>query len=233
MQHNASERGNVLVIILIGIVLFVGLIFAISKNWAGISSMSTQEQARLSAVELLQYGNGLRPIVDRMLLLGGVSDTNTSGNGILFSASGANAAYGAVGAQPTTEIFNSSGGNAVYMTPSPATCLSTCSYEFSGQYTVTGVGSDSKSELVMLVVDIPQNICEKANSLLSLGWAGVPAGGALTLTRFNGTNYGDLGGANPITLTGGANEFVGKRAFCYRESAGAQRYIYLHVIRAR
>lgn len=234
MIYNSSSRGNALFLILIAVALFAALSFAFTSGSRNSGSIAGKEQARLRADEVIGYGNGLRVIVDRMILLGGASDINTGGNGVLFSASGANAAYGAVGAQPGTEVFNASGGKAAYQNPSPEICLSSpCSYEFTGQYTVTGVGSDGASELSMLVVDIDPLVCQAMNNTLGLGWSSIPMGGALTLTRFNGTNYGDAGGANPITLTGGANEFAGKRAFCYQESGGAKRYIYLHVLRAR
>jgi hypothetical protein len=209
---SSSRNGNMLFIILIAVMLFGALAYVLTRHWGGFSSISTQEQARLFATDTIQYANSLRPVIDKMLLIGGVSDTNTSGNGLLFAAAGAHA-----------------DGKTSYLAPPAGACLGACAYEFSGQYTVTGVGSNSRPELAMLLINVTKDFCEKANQVLNLGWSSVPAGGTLTLTRFNGTNYG----VNPVTLTGGANEFVGKRAFCYRESGGGQRYIYLHVLRGR
>ncbi len=231
MRPNTFTRGNAVFIILIAISLFGGLSYALTQNWRGIDSTTTEEQARLTATELIQHGNTLRPIIDRMMLLNNVLDTNTSGTGILFAATGANAAYGVPGAQAETELFHAYGGKAPYQKPPSNACVSSsCAYEFSGQYTVTGVKNNSNPELVMLVIDIKQAVCEKINNLLNTGWASIPTDGDLTLTRFSGSNYG---GANAVTLTGGANEFVNKRTFCYRESGGSQRYIYLNVVRAR
>ncbi|MFH1158860.1 MAG: hypothetical protein V1721_08320 [Pseudomonadota bacterium] len=230
MRHDPSVRGNAVFLILIVILLFAALSFAITQNWRGIDATATEEQARLTAAELIQYGIGLRPVIDRMMLLDGVSDTNTSGAGILFSAAGADAAYGVPGAQAATELFHVGGGKARYQLPPPDACVSSCAYEFSGQYTVTGVGTNGNPELVMLVIDVTLAVCEKANDLLNTGWSTIPAGGDLTLTRFSGSNYG---GGSAITLTGGSSEFVNKKAFCYRETGGTQRYIYLHVVRAR
>lgn len=230
MLHRNPARGNALFLVLLGVVLFAALSFAVIKGWSGGGKATTGEQSRLTAAELIQYGNGLRIIADRLMLMNGVSDTNASGNGILFSATGANAAYGAAGAQPATEIFHASGGGAIYQAPPADACLSACAYEFTGQYTVTGVGSNARPELAMIVIDIPQDVCQKANAILGHGWATVPTGGALTLVRFSGSNYG---GGSAVTLTGGGNEFVGKRAFCYRESTGGERYIYLQTIRGR
>jgi len=225
MHLHASVRGNAVFLILIGIALMAALIFVVSKNWGSTNSGAAREQARLNADSLVEYGNGLRVPIDRMLLLGGVTDTN-----IWFAATGADAAYGAVGAHAAAEVFNAAGGTATYQTPPPAACLSACAYEFTGQYTVTGLGT-SAPELAMLVVDVAPLVCQKANDILGTRWATIPTGGVLTtLARFDGGAYG---AATAITLTGASNEFVGKAAFCYRESGAPSRYIYLHVIRVR
>lgn len=230
MRQTAAQRGNVLILVLIAAALFAALSFAVTKDWGTSSNMAAQEQARTYAAEMIQFGNNLRVAVDKMMLLGGVAELNGSGNGLLFSAPGANAAYGVAGAQPATEIFNPAGGKVAYLSPQPGACASACAYEFSGQYTVTGVGDDAKPELVMLVANVSKHVCETINATTNPSWTSVPTGGALTLDRFDGTAFG---GGNAITLTGGGNEFVGKRSFCYKESAGAGRYIFVHVLRAR
>ena len=206
-------------IVFIAIGLFGALCFIMARDNGGNMTAMSSEQARLNAAEIIQYGNSLRQIVDRMMLLGGVSDTDSpAGAGILFDAPGA-------GSTPLTrELFESTGGNAAYMAPPPGACNSTCAYVFSGQYTVTGVGSDANPELTMLLVDVPQQVCQMVNTVLGLGSA-IPTGTALTtVAPFNGTNYG---AATAITLAGG------QRALCYQEATGAGRYIYVNVIRAR
>lgn len=225
MTRHRSTRGNAMFLILIGVIMFAALIYAISSNWRTSGSIATVQQASLNADDLIEYGNGLRLPINRMLQLGGVTDTN-----IWFAATGADPAYGAVGANPTAEVFNASGGTATYQTPPAAACKSTCVYDFTGQYSITGVGT-SAPELVMLAIDIDATVCQKVNDLLKTGWTTVPVDATLTsLVRFNGSTYGS---SPAITLTGASNEFVGKQSFCYRETGGSQRYIYLHVIRVR
>lgn len=226
-------RGNIIFIVLLAVMLFAALAFVISKDWGQSSNIPSQEQARLDASEMISYGTAIRPVIDRMILLSGASDINTSGTGILFAAPNAHADYGTAGTQPTTEVFHASGGKLTYQAPPQSACVSACAYEFTGQYTVTGVGDNGKSELAMVVPNLTQTTCEKVNSLQNLGWASVPTGGVLALARFDGTNYGDNGGPDPVTLTGAGNAFVGKRTFCYRESGGGQRYILLMVVRGR
>lgn len=228
-------NGNAVFYVLIVVLLFALLSFAMTTNRSNIEIISQKEQSRLQANEMIEYGSSLRDIIEKMILLGRASDTNAGGKGILFSSPDADPAYGVPNVQPATEIFNAAGGKAFYQKPSPELCKTPgCVYEFTGQYTVTGVLNDAKSELSMIVADINPIVCQMVNDLLSHGWATIPTGPVLTaVTRFDGLNYGDLGGANPLTLTGASNEFVGKRTLCYQEDAGLGRYIFLYVLRSR
>ncbi len=190
------------------------------KDNGGSRNALTQDEARVNATEMIQYGNSLRPLIDKMLLMGGVLDTDTpSGSGILFDPPGA-------GVAPLTrELFDAAGGNAPYMTPPPAACLSTCAYVFSGQYTMTGAESDSNPELALLLVNVSQPVCQMINVVLGLG-STIPTGSPLTVvTPFNGTNYG---AATAVTLAANSS-----RALCYQETGAGGRYIYVNVIRAR
>ena len=204
--------------VLIGIALFAALSYAITRNSKGSNYILNDGEARTVAEGIIQYGDSLRPIIDKMMLLNGISDTDSpAGSGILFDLPGA-------GTAPLTrELFDPTGGNAPYMVPPLQACLSTCAYVFSGQYTLTGVGSGSNPDLVMLLVNIPQNTCKAINVILGNGTT-IPTGAALTTTTaFNGTNYG----TNPVSLT------TSYHSLCYQESTGAVRYIYVNVIRAR
>jgi hypothetical protein len=201
------------------VALFAAIAYAVTRGGRGSQTMLTTEQARIAATEITEYGSSLRPIIDRMLLLGGVLDTDSTptGAGILFDPPGS-------GITPLTrEVFDPSGGNVPYMTPPPEACNSTCAYVFSGQYTLTGVGTGTNPDLTMLLVDVPEEVCQMVNVVLGLG-ASIPTGGALTPVPFTGTNYG---GANAITLV------TSSHALCYQEASGAGRYIYMNVIRAR
>jgi len=188
----------------------------------------TTEEARTTASEIVQYGDSLRPLIDKMLLMNGISDTNTSGNGILFDAPGTGSGTA------TQELFNPSGGNAPYVTPPPHACLSTCSYVFSGQYTFTGAGySGTNAELAMVLAHVPLQVCQMVNVIVGLSGATTtsspPVYGALTDTpvAFNNTsNYGTLSG-DAINIS------TSSHALCYQEGSGAGPYIYVNAVRAR
>ena len=206
-----------MILILGAVVLFAILSYVVTSSSKGSQLTMTADEARLTADEIVQYGNGLRPLVDKMMLMNGVLDTDSpAGSGILFDAPGS-------GSAPLTrELFDPTGGNAPYTAPPPAACSSTCAYVFSGQYTLSGVGPNPA--LSMLLVGVPQQVCQMINVNMGLGTT-IPTGGTLTtLTPFNGTNYG---AATAITLA------TSSHALCYKESSGAGRYIYVNVIRAR
>ena len=121
-------------------------------------------------------------------------------------------------------MFDPNGGNAPYITPPAQACNSTCSYVFTGQYTFTGVGGGVNPELSMVLVNIPETVCQQINIIAGVG-STIPTGGALTsAVAFTGSNYG---AAPAIALATAA------RALCYQESVAPSRYIYVNVIRAR
>jgi len=232
-KKNSHHSGNAIFFILIGVVMFAALIFTMTRGMNTSNKLTTEEEANLAATEVLSYGNTIRTVVEQLLLLKGASDINTGGNGILFSAPSASIDYGTFGDQPSTEIFNTLGGKVIYQIPAASICSISCKYEFTGQYTITGVGGDTKAELALVVAGMDSNVCKRTNSMLGHKWSYIPTGSELTLTRFDGLNYSDNGGANPITLTGGSNEFVAQRAFCYQESTGGRRNILVYVIKPR
>lgn len=228
--QSKAEGGNVLFIILICVALFGALGFAIGSGRDNLSRAGDTEETRLTATNIVQYGNTLSSGMQKLIRIAAAEDTNANSRGIIFAASGANAAYGTVGSQPATELFHSNGGGLIYAAPPPAACVtSICAYEFVAQYNIAGVGTAALAEVTMVLVDVQEDVCKLLNSVAKSGLSAIPTGGALTLTRFNGTTYYDSGPSS-IALAGG---FSGKKAFCYKESSGAGRYIYVHVIRAR
>jgi hypothetical protein len=230
-NHPDNARGNVLLIIMIAIVLFAALAFAITSNRNDMQHVATAEEAMLSATEMIQHGDSLRVIIDKMISVDGVEDTNANSNGLLFAHANANVAYGNVATQPTTQVFGVSGGGINYIAPPPLACGSPCgAYEFTGQITVQDVETTAP-DLAMVLTGIEINICEQVNQLQKTGLTSIPTEDPLTLTRFTGT----YGGAQAITLSGAGNVLAGKRSFCYKESGGggSNRYIFVHVLRGR
>lgn len=233
-QCTGRQRGNALIMVLIGVALFAALTFAVMGSRDGSVSRTGKEDLSTTASEMISYANSLRTLTDKMLMLDNVQETNAGGNGILFAAAGAHADYGVPGTQPRTEIFHASGGGSMYVTPPAGACASACAYEFTGQMLVTDVNSNARYELALVVPGLTLALCQQINKNLQRGWTTVPTEDTLSLERFNG-KYGEDGTfpGNQITLTGTSNEFNGLRTFCYREAGGGQRYIFVNILRGR
>jgi hypothetical protein len=220
-RRNHSARGNALLLILIAVALFAALNYAIFRDRNDLKNPATRENALMGASEILQYGQTVRVTLTKMIGVNGVPDTTPT----LFAAAGAHAAYGVPGTDASSEVFSNTGGAVFYSAPLATLCSSACAYEFTGQITVTGVGANPA--LAMTVFNVDPEVCLQINIMQKSGLTSVPTGAALaTLDRFSGV----YGGANAITL-GGA--MTGVRGFCYQESSGAQRYIFVYVLRVR
>lgn len=232
ITYKNSQKGNAVFLVLIGIGLFALLVFVISKGSRDAGNMELQEKDNLYASEITSYGNAIKNSMDQMIMIKDIDDNNSNGNGFLFSAPLANAIYGSFDSQPSTEVFNSDGGRIKYQKPREAACVSKdqCSYEFTGQFEVSDAGDNNKAELAMVVPGLTEGVCKALNKNLGYGWSTIPVDVSLVLERFSGSNYRDGSGVN---ISGDSNEVSGKLRFCYQEGAGAKRYVYVQVLRAR
>jgi hypothetical protein len=108
-----SESGSVIFYILIAIVLFAALSFAVSQSMRGGSNMDA-ERLRLSVTEILQYADSLKQAVQKVKIEGSddaeLSFVNTTIAGYTNAACTAAAC----------KIFDASGGGAIYDVPDEA-----------------------------------------------------------------------------------------------------------------
>jgi hypothetical protein len=217
-----NMRGSALIIILIGIALFGFLAFAIGQSRKGSKAIMTTEEGRLMATEIVQYGNDIRLAVDKLVSL---EMANSDATGLYFAASGANAAYGVAGAHAEAEVFNDAGGALTYRAPPQDACDTACVYDFSGQFAIDNIGTAS-ADLVMTIVNLSAATCDKINAIQKTGFTSIPTEDAVALARFDGTTYG----ASSVSIGG---TMAGLKSFCYQESGGSARYVFVHVLRAR
>jgi len=233
-QNISSQKGNAVMFVLIAIALFTALLFAITNRSKDSSQIGDAERAKLYATEIVAYANSIKIVIEQLRMLKGVSDLNNDNYGVLFSYPKAHAEYGDYGDQPETEIFNPNGGKVEYQIPDSRACIdaSSCVYEFTGQINISDIGNDFKSELSMAVLGLKEKVCSQINKINGHEWNYIPQGAELILQRFSGENYGELS-AVEIKLSGTLNELKGQQSFCYQESNGLRRYVFVHIINAR
>lgn len=69
-KTSPSIRGSVLVLILVAIALFGALSFAMTQGFRGGSAQLTDQQAKLAATEIIEYGSKIRNAIKTLLING-------------------------------------------------------------------------------------------------------------------------------------------------------------------
>lgn len=163
------ESGNVFWYIMVAIVLFAALSYAVSQSSRGSISAMTQEQARLAATEILDYASTLATATAQ-LRLRGYKDTALSYENSL-TAGYDNASCPEDGCR----IFLPEGGGVIYRPPAPEWLDSSHSAQagygtwvFSGDTEVERIGTDggaaANKELIAFLPYVKKALCLEINN---------------------------------------------------------------------
>ena len=159
-----SQRGNILFLILLAVVLFAALSYAVTSSTRGGGNDASGETAQAQAAELMNYFAQLDTAVQRMILTGGVKDYElnffyqTNNKFVYGAADNTNCtdsrcrvfdpAGGAVNGR-TFESFTHTGANAIW----PRIVYSS----------VPSVGT-AAAEILIRVEGVKANICKAVNA---------------------------------------------------------------------
>lgn len=184
--NQKKECGSVFIYILMAIALFAALTYAISNNKGGNTNIFTEEQAKIAAQELIEYGNTMAKTVQK-LRLRGCQETQISfeNNNVSGYTNGTN---------PTCQVFNQQGGNINFPafgdTTYDANAPALDSISFNADNHIINIGS-AEAELIAYVSGIRQNVCEEINQIVH-GNGTAFTGGDITVgsTKFTGTYAG-------------------------------------------
>lgn len=164
-----NEKGNALFLILIAVVLFAALSFAITQsNRSGANS--NRETSLVSSTTVTQYSSAVRTGVMRLMLR-----RNLAANQLLF-VSPTEAAYG--GADSNLEVFHPDGAGVSY-TAVDVNTVGTVQTVFTSvnpfrhgnwyyinNKAVEDVGT-ATGDLVAILVDVSRPICERINEQIT------------------------------------------------------------------
>jgi len=194
MLHNSkpgSESGNVFLFILLGIVLFAALAFTISRSMRSeTTTMLSGREAVLAAAEILDYAGKLQRGINRM------RRKSISENDISFSNPQV-AGYAHSPVQPdSNKIFSKSGGHVLWQ--SPVSGVNNGSdWVFTGATCINGIGTGpagcdtdsdiSNEELLAVLPNLDQSVCEEINDRLNISSIPADTGGDYSSTKFTGT----------------------------------------------
>ena len=190
MINFRNARGNAFIFVLMGIILFAALSFTIARSMRSetTSNMSARD-ATLAATDIVDYAMKLERAINRL------RRKNTSENDISFD-NNVVSGYTHGSAQPDShKVFHTSGGNVTWLSP-PANANDGSEFLFTGLSCVADVGtgatgcdsdSTSNEELIAVLPNLNQTVCEKINDKLGIGSIPNGTAGAYSTTKFVGT----------------------------------------------
>lgn len=227
-----TERGNVLFYILVAVVLLAALTYAVAQSGRGNVQKLSDEKARLLASELIEYANTVANAVGQLRLRGvdldelcfdhpnwGASDYNHAGCSDNFN-----------------KIYHPDGGGLTWTQANADAMDSTASpdnlWHFYSDNEIQDVGTtagdSSSTELIIMVDELQQNVCQQINGLLGVTDADTAPP---TDTAYGETRYvGAFGYTATIGDEAGGAALDGKPAGCFQ--AGG-KYAFYKVLVAR
>lgn len=197
-QNRHSQKGNVLFIILVAVMLFAALGFAVSDILrSGDPRMIGEQRAQLFADELMDYSQNIRLAIQDMKISNGCSDTDIS-----FTRTAGDAYEHSPAAPDTCKVFHPRGGGMTYVEPAEGSNDGS-PWLFTGRYRIPGIGTGAETfsgagpvteqELLMILPGIADNICAQIN--LDADITTLPVDDGLTQTEFDGTYISVFGDA--------------------------------------
>lgn len=231
-----NESGSVLLYILIAIVLFAALSFAVSQMGRGGGGESNKELRRLQASEIMQYTRALQSAIQSMTI-DGTEDTQISFENTTI------AGYNYASCGDACKVFSPGGGAMAYMIPAAGDWLDAAQsaganfgqWVFSGSNSVVNVGT-AAPDLLAILPWVRKDLCMEINTLLGIANPGLQppndSGDADLATKFQGTYTAtqSIGGGDP--------DIEGQRAGCFQgatnlTSPPAETYHFFQVLVAR
>ncbi len=163
-----SQRGNVLVIILIAVALFAALSFVVSNMMRGGASIG-REKSGIYASEILTYAQSLSEAVRMVRISNGCEDTDISFENNIV----AGYEHSPV-ATDDCKIFHSSGGGVSYIKPSPDVNEG-LDWMFTGDNDGYDIGTQcdnaSCADLIAILPEVSSDICIEINKKLNISSA--------------------------------------------------------------
>lgn len=181
-------RGNAFFIILLGVVLFAALAFAISSGLNTGTSKMSSAQARNAATDVIGYVQQIDQAVKR------IYDHGISENDISFETAVVSGYDHTPSVSTKAQVFNGGdGGHMGWRAPMKGTSAGAVNtWLFTGAVVLTGQGDDSKSDLLMTLSVTPE-ICAELNRQLNTGIDTSVSVGSVTGAKFTGS-YADNAG---------------------------------------
>lgn len=249
-RRNKFETGSALTFVLISIVLFAALSFAVSQIMSGGGGPESipREKLKLHASEILSYGRRLQETVRQLKISNDCADTELSFENDVESG------YVNASAPASCEVFGASGGRLKWISPSPDMNDGT-EWLVTGAHPVVDVGSSEAStlctaragdarkdcvELTLVLPAVSKDLCMYINEQQNVPHdpgADTPEESGLAAaepnTKFTGS-YSATQAAFKGAAYGSRYELSGRQTGCFLQSApGNEKYYVYYTLVAR
>jgi len=226
----SKQAGNAIVVILIAVFLFGALAAVFMRGARTGQGQLTDNQARIAAQELIDYGQKVEKAIDK-LRVKGCSETGLSFANTVYRLYNNNIIYndGHNPNAPVTgecDIFKTSGAGlvprlfqqqTVYVNTLPLTSTGHGSAEFRTAR-VPGVGDPAKDELLFTIPVVQTDVCAAINKILGVA---NHASGRPPVAQWSSSAYSSPFFPGTMTIVDDEGAISGKTAFCSRYSTGA------------
>ncbi len=243
-----NERGNILFLILLAVVLFAALSYAVTSATRGDGKNASGEKAELVASQIMQQAFNLENVITRLRVSGGCKDNEISfENPTVSGYTNANTPV-----DGHCKVFDPAGGGLSWITfPDGGSETASAAYQYLS-IPVAGVGAwqenqsarcvvqsaqirETCSDLAVVLVGVPDKICAIINAKTGIAAPYVESGAisAMGVTKFTGTysqNSDDIW--NPTSGVNGGIQNLGKTEGCYQQMPAAI-WVYYKVLIAR
>ncbi len=224
-----AQRGNILFLILLAVVLFAALSYAVIHSQRGGGKSAASEKTDLLAAQLIQNVGLIEQTMMRAMLIDSIKEW-----GFDVSGAGSNSASNATCTTASCRIYTSKGGGVPdFVMPDWAAPGSQMSDKVASFYVVKVVDVGTSLPELILRFDIQKKeLCDSINR--QLGYSDISltvsdsfsSGGTATDYSYTGTLTSMP--LAPFTIVGDVNTtLAGKRSFCYVVGGS---YYFMHVL---
>lgn len=232
-----SQRGNILFLILLAVVLFAALSYAVISTQRGGGKDASDEKASSCAARLLAYGSLLEQTITRMQMVNDVplykidakADQRKNYQGVSSAAQAHDNTACATADEPVCGLFNQTPYQTFEDCAAPASTSSLAPGQHLIQIApVQNVGT-AKNDLVMRVEWVLPAVCREVNRSMGItstpnnwpsgNWADVNA--AMTEAALDATGLQAFG-----TTADTSSVVAGKQAFCILTTTSVGGFFY-------
>lgn len=231
-----TQRGNILFLILLAVVLFAALAYAVTSSMRGGGKDATSEKVEAQAADLYQFFSQMDAAVLRLQLSNDIKPENISFEYSAPNYGGTSTSFlpNANCASTTCRVFHTDGGGMAPRRFDKAAVLAPAGWNNAwvapGYYDLALIqwpqAGTSASDVALRVVAINPKVCEEINAAEAISTSPTLSGG------FSPAHNTSLWSGSGQGFSSGASQLTGKSTFAQQVGGADHCYVW-HLIFAR